>query len=29
MTIEQVRPLYNAALFKPFIIHLADRLKSP
>lgn len=24
MTIEQVRNLYNAAPFRPFIIHLAD-----
>jgi hypothetical protein len=29
MTIEQVRPLHNAALFKPFIIHLADGPEIP
>jgi len=29
MTIEQVRNLYNAAPFKPFIIHLADGRQIP
>jgi hypothetical protein len=29
MTIEQVRQLYNAVPFKPFIIHLADGRQIP
>jgi len=29
MTIEQVRQLYNAAPFRPFIIHLADGRQIP
>lgn len=29
MTIEQVKQLYNAAPFKPFIIHLADGRRIP
>lgn len=29
MTIEQVKQLYNAAPFKPFIIHLADGRQIP
>ena len=29
MTIEQVRHLYNATPFKPFVIHLADGRQIP
>ena len=29
MTIEQVRQVYNAAPFRPFIIHLADGRQIP
>lgn len=29
MTIEQVKQLYNAAPFRPFIIHLADGRRIP
>ena len=29
MTIEQVRQLYNAAPFRPFVIHLADGRRIP
>jgi hypothetical protein len=29
VTIEQVKNLYNAASFKPFVIHLADGRKIP
>ena len=29
MTIEQVKNLYNAAPFKPFVIHMADGREIP
>ncbi len=29
MTIEQLKNLYNAAPFRPFVIHLADGRKIP
>lgn len=29
MTIEQIKNLYNAAPFRPFIIHLADGRQMP
>ena len=29
MTIEQVKNLYNAATFKPFVVHMADGRQIP